>query len=292
MVLPINNSENPLANLLTTVNANARNVSFNLQFNSLQNTVIGRINKESEEIANIDGNQRELDSLNKTIADLSKRRDSVVAFAFANEANDDRFDEIASAATTALSAFNLGDADVSNLSAAEKTAFEENLASIVALSDRLVELSHPDFVDGNNVTRLRAQVIALSALTPTVGVIDDAGTSPATNDNLAISELLSSIAITAGAASDTSTTLQTLAVQTTRVIDAKLSDVDKERREVSVFRAGEIEFELQLIRSKYANFLRSIELAFETAAVGTDAFTDAMNTDRTPPLGSILSIFS
>ncbi len=293
MVLPINNSgANPLANLLANVNSQASEVAFNIRFNQMQNTVIERINKESAKIANIDGNQRELDSLNKTIADLGRRRETVVAFAFANESNDDRFADIVTAATATLTSFTLGDADVNNLSAAEKTAFEANRLVISSVADRLVELSHPDFVDGNNVTRLISDIEALLALTPVEGPIDSTGTSPATNDNLAISELLSSIVSTAGAARDTSGTLQGLAVKTIRSIDAKLGDVANQRTEVSVFRAGQIEFELQTLRSKYANFLRSVELAFETSKQATNALANSLDTSRTPPLGSILSILT
>lgn len=293
MVLPINNSgANPLANLLTSVNSQANEVAFNIRFNQLQNTVIERINKESAEIANIEGNQRELDSLNKTIADLTRRRETVVAFAFANESNQDRFAEIVSAATATLTSFSLGDADVNNLSVAEKTAFEANRLVISSISDRLVELSHPDFVDGNNVTRLRTDIESLIALTPVEGPIDATGTSPTTNDNLPIAENLSRIVSTAGAAEDTSRTLQVLAVNTVRDIDAKLSRVANERTEVSVLRAGQIEFELQTLRSKYANFLRSVELAFETSQQAANGLAESLDANREPPLGSILSIFT
>jgi len=293
LVLPINNgSGNPLAQLLTSVNAQAREVAFNIQFAQTQNTVIERINKESQKIANVDANQRELDALNSTIEDLSKRRKTVVAFAFANESNGDRFTEIVNAATQSLSAFSLGDADATTLSAAEKAAFETNRQTLSSLADRLVELSHPDFVDGNNVTRLRGQLEQLLALTPVEGVIDNPGTSPATNDNLEISDLLRDIAINAGAASDASSTLQGAAVSALRSIDAKLGDVDNERREISVFRAGEIEFELQALRSKYANFLRSIELAFENSSQAANALSNSLDQQRDPPLGSILSILT
>jgi hypothetical protein len=293
LVLPINSrGANPLANLLTNVNSQASEVAFNIRFNQMQNTVIERINKESAKIANIDGNQRELDSLNKTIADLSRRRETVVAFAFANESNDDRFADVVTASTATLTSFSLGDADVNNLSAAEKTAFEANRLVIYSVAERLVELSHPDFVDGNNVTSLRSDIDSLLALTPVEGPIDSTGASPTTNDNLAISELLSRIASTAGAARDTSRTLQVLAVKTIRSIDAKLGDVANQRTEVSVFRAGQIEFELQTLRSKYANFLRSVELAFDTSKQANNALANALDTDRDPPVGSILSILS
>lgn len=292
MVLPINTGPNPLATLLTDVNRQARGIAFNIQFNNLQNTVLDRINKETQEIANVEGNQRELDELNKVISKLVEHRKTVVAFAYTNESNDDRFEDIASKATSALAFFSLGDADVSNLSESEKSTYETNLASIVDVSDLLVELSHPDIIDGNNVTRLRSQIDALRELTPEVGAIDDEGTDPATNDNLAIKELLSEIATSAGVAAESSATLQVLAAKTIQSIDLKLREADKDRLEVSVLRTGEIEYELQVMRSKYATLLRSIELSFETSAQATDALANALDIGKEPELGSILSILS
>lgn len=279
-----------LDGLLTNTNSQAREVAFNIQFSNLQNTAIERLNKEIEDAANVAGNQRELDALRKTYNKFVADRESIVNFAFVNQSNRDRLNELTTLATNTLSAFSLGDTDVENLSADEVSNYETNLADIVALADRMVELSHPDFVDGNNITRIRSLVSDLQGLTAVEGVIDDEGTDPATNDNLAISEFLSEIATASGGASDTSSTLETSARKNISLIDGKLKSIDAEMDEISVFRAGEIEFEIQMLRTEYANFLRSIEIAFDFGKQGTNALVEALEGGAEPDPGSIVSI--
>ena len=130
----------------------------------------------------------------------------------------------------------------------------------------------------------------MQALTAVEGVIDEEGTDPATNDNFAISELLSELATTSGGASDTASTLETSARKNITLIDNKLKSIDSEIDQISVFRAGEIEFEIQMLRTEYANFLRSIEIAFDFGKQGTNALIDALEGAAEPDPGSVLSI--
>jgi len=281
-----------LDGLITNSGKQARDVAFNIQFNNLQNTAIDRMNGEIEKIANVDGNQRELDSLRKTYNKFVADRESIYKFAQTNQANRDRLNELTTLATDTLAAFSLGDSDTDNLSASELAAYQDNLTKITALSDRLVELSHPKFADGNNVTRLRAMVSELQDLTPVEGTIDAEGTDPATNDNFAISDKLRDLVSVSGGASDTSLILEYSANDSIYFIDDKLKSIKREMDNVSVIRAGEIEYKIQIIRSKYATFLRSIELTFDSGSQGITQLSDALSTTRKPDPGSVLSILA
>ncbi len=281
-----------LNGLLTNVSAQSRNVGFNISFNNLQNTVIDRMNADIEKIANVEGNQRELDSLAHAYDNLAERRNAVANFAFANVSNKDRLSELTTLTTNTVFNFSLGDSDADSISADEASGLEAAKTEILALSDRLVELSHPDFLDGNNVTRLRSLVDDLVGLTATEGVLDPAGTSPATNENRQIMDILEEITLVSGAAADTSLTLQFASTQMISSIDNKLTSIDTEIKTINAARAVEIEFEIQMLRTKNATFLRSVEIAFDTNVQGEDALVNALDANREPPLGSILSILT
>lgn len=287
-----NDPKDVLNGLLTNINAQRNGVGFNISFNNLQNTVIGRLNDGINEIANVEGNQRELDSLDRAHNDIVKRRASVVSFAYTNESNKDRLSELSTLTTATVFNFSLGDADTDNISADEAANLEAAKVEILALSDRLVELSHSEFVDGNNVTRIRSLVDDLHNLTATEGVLDDAETDPATNENRQIIDILEEITLVAGAASDTSLTLQISSTQIVSQFDGKLASISADIKTINTVRAVEIEFEIQLLRTKHATFLRSIELAFDTNTQATDALASALDKNKEPPLGSILSILT
>ena len=294
MVLPLNlDSSSVLDGLLTNVNAQQQAVGFNISFNNLQNTVIGRMNEEITKIANVDGNQRELDALGAAFDDLVARRATVVNFAFRNEANKEHFSNISNLAVEASFNFSVGDADTDNISASEISSLEESKAAIIALSDQLVELSHPEFIDGNNATKVRSLVDQLFELTAVEGVLDDEGSGSPSNDNRAIIDILEDIALVAGAASDTSLTLQGSSTLIVNQIDSKLTQTDAEIKTINAVRAAEIEFEIQMLRTKNATFLRSIEVAFDTNTQGVQGLSAALAAQsEDPPLGSILSILT
>jgi hypothetical protein len=281
-----------LNGLLTNVNAQSRNVGFNIAFSNLQNTVIGRLNDEITEIADVEGNQRELDNLGHAYDNLVERRNSVAGFAFVNESNKDRLSDLTSLATSAILNFGVGDSDTENISADELSNLETAKTDILAMSDRLVELSHAEFIDGNNITRVRSLVDDLINLTATEGVLDDEGTDPATNENRAILDKLAEIVVATGAASDTSLTLQHASTQMVTNFDRKLSNIDSEMKTINAVRSVEIEFEIQMLRTKHATFLRSIEIAFDANAQATDGLANALDNNQEPPLGSILSILT
>ncbi|NQV45468.1 MAG: hypothetical protein HQ501_11215 [Rhodospirillales bacterium] len=278
-----------LDGLLTNTSAQARDIAFNIQFNNLQNTTIGRMNGEIEKVANVEGNQRELDSLRKTYNKFVADRASISKFGAVNQANRDRLTELGTLVSDTFTAFASND---ENVTASELTTYNDNLTKISALSDRLVELSHAKFVDGNNITRIRTMVSDLQNLTAVEGIIDVDGTDPTTNDNLAITDLLRDIVSVSGNAADTSQILEYLANDHIYSIDAKLRSTSKDMNEVNIFRSAEIEYEIQMIRTKYATFLQAIEISYDLTNQGTNALVDALKGYQKPEPGSFLSIFA
>ena len=285
--------KNPLTGLLTSVNRQANNIAFNLQFNDLQNTVINRFNKESDKLLNASSNQRELDELDRSYTKTVEQRNSIVKFAFTNESNGDNHIDLSTAILSAINAINgSDDGDSNTVSASEVAAYEAARDEIVSISDRLVELNHPDYVDGDNVTRMRAQIEGLLELTAVEGTVDASGSETSTNDNRAIYDLLDDIDTTNTAASSVSTTLETSAKYLTAKLDQNLSDLKREITDINVFRAGEIEYEIQMLKSKNATFLRSIELSFDTQAYSINNLIDSLSAEKEIPKGSILSILT
>lgn len=294
MVLSLGtDSDRVLDGLLTNVNRQRQTVGFNLAFNNLQNTVIGRMNKKIAEIANVEENQREINSLSKTYNDLAARRKTVADFAFTNQANRERLTDVSKLATQAVFNFSLGDTDSSNVSAAEVKTLNAARDKIRAASDRLVELSHPEFIDGNNVTKVRSLVDSLFELTPIEGPLDDKGSGSPSNDNRAILDLLSRLALVSGAASDASLTLHSSSSKLVKEIDTKLIRTNTEIKTINAVRAAKIEYDIQMLRTKNATFLRSIEIAFDANSQGANGLAAAIaSRNEDPPLGSVLSILT
>lgn len=278
-----------LDGLLTNASGQASDVAFNIRFNNLQNTTIDRMNGEIEKVTDVKGNQRELNSLRKTYNKFVADRDSISKFGSVNQANRDRLIELKALVTGTFTAFAGDDADVT---ASELTTYNDNLAKIAAISDQLIELSHAKFVDGNNITRIRTMVSDLQNLTAAEGVIDIDGTDPATNDNLAITDMMRDIVSVSTSAASTSQILEYLANDHIYSIDSKLKRTSQDMNEVNIFRAAEIEYEIQMIRSKYATFLHSIEISYDLTNQGTNALVDALKGYQKPDPGSILSIFA
>lgn len=283
MVIALNKSlQDTLGNLLTSTQKQSRNVAFNIQFAALQNTVIDRINKEIIEAENVAGRQTELDRITSAAAKLNARRDAVAEFEFLNTANNGRFNDLTTLATNALIALEVGDADPDSLSEDEVSTYEEILASITTEANRLVELSDPEYFDGDHATKVKSIVSQLQALTPVAGTIDPEGTSEAdsTNNNRQIIDLIGELSSSAAAGADTSATLNLMADNVLSRLDLKLRELEVDGTEITVERALEAEAEVERIRAKYATFLRAIEISFDLSTQGIDRISEALSQER------------
>lgn len=281
MVISLNqNLQDSLQNLLTSTQSQARNVSFNIQFAALQDTVITRLNADIVEAENVASRQSQLDRIQEVSDQLRQRRAQVAEFEFLNTSNNQRFNDITTLSTNASIVLELGDTDTDSLSADEIASYESILENLVTETNRLVETSDPEFFDGSHATILKSKVEELQALTPEEGAIDEEGSETTTNDNRAIIDLLSDIGLAAGAAADTTATLNLMADNVIDQIDAKLKKLRVESSEISVEQAVEAEFEVQRLRTEYATFLRAIEVGFDFASQSADRLAQAMDPDN------------
>jgi len=283
MVIELNKSlQDSLANLLTSTQSQARNVAFNIQFAALQDTVIKRLNADIVEAEDIQGRQREIERFNAIGKSLTDTRNKAAEFEFFNAANQQRFSDISTLATNASIFVSLGDSDPDTLNADEVASFESFRTQIVTETNRLIELSHPDFFDGNHTTILRSLVDELESLEAVEGTVDDEGTATedATNDNRRILDLFDEISISAGNAADVSVTLNLMVDNVIAQLDSKLQKNNVDANLVSVEQTLEAEFEVQRLRTEYATFLRSIEIGFDFASASADKLAAAMDPDN------------
>lgn len=281
MVIALNQSlQDSLSNLLTSTQSQARNVSFNIQFAALQDTVIRRINDEIIEAENVEGRQRDLDRVNHSIGQLTDRRNVVAQFEFSNTANQQRFVAISSLATAASVSVGAGDSDTGNFSAEEVAAFESARDDLLEASGLLVETNDPEFFDGDHSTIVRGLIEELADLTAVVGTVDPEGTDPSTNDNRRILELIDEIFTASSTAGDVAATLNLMADNVISRIDQKLDELRFEQIEITEIQAIEAEFAADQIRTEYATFLQAIEIGFDFASQSADRLAEAMDPDN------------
>lgn len=290
MVIALNQSlQDSLSNLLTSTQSQARNVSFNIQFANLQNTVISKINEEIVEAEDIAGRRRELDRINASISSLTDRRNLVARWEFDNSSNQQRFLSMSIFASNALSSVGSGDTD--NFSADEVAAFEEARSNLNEAAGLLVEMNDPEFFDGDHATILRGLLEELDGLTAVEGTVDAEGSETTTNDNRQILDLLQDIYDAADGASDTAATLNLMADNVLRDIDNELESLRFDQIEVTEIRAIEAEFAADQIRTKYATFLQAIEIGFDFASQSADRMAEAMDPDNFTS-GTVLSFIA
>ena len=281
MVISLNqNLQDSLSNLLTSTQSQARNVAFNIQFANLQDTAIRRLNAEIVEAENVASRQSRLDRIQELTDQLTDRRAQVSEFEFLNTSNNQRFSTISTLATNASIALELGDTDADALGASEITSYEAVLANLETEVNRLVETSDPEFFDGSHATILKSKFEELQALTPVEGTIDAEGSESTTNDNRAIIDLVEEISLAAGAAADTTATLNLMADNVIDQIDSKIKKLRVESTEISVEQAVEAEFEVQRLKTEYATFLQAIEIGFDFASQSADKLAAAMDPDN------------
>jgi len=290
MTIQLNQSlGDSLKNLLTSTQRQSREVAFNLQFQTLQNTTIDRLNKEIIEVEDVNNRQGALNRLQASADELTDRRREVVQFEYFNSSNNQRFNDIETRAITA-SIVAQADGDTSAFSASEVAALQEDIGEISIEINRLVELNDGAFFDGDHPTALIAKLEELESLSLVEGTVDASGTASedATNDNRRALDLLDEISDLAGAAANTSATLNLMADNVIAQIDRELNRIKVDSNEISLEQAIEIEFEVQRLKTKYATFLQAIEIGFDFASQSANRLADAMDPDNFTS-GTVLS---
>jgi hypothetical protein len=280
--------KNTFAGQFAQISQAANKAEFEVRFGQIQNGLLRQQNAEIEAVRE-NGIEREIAALQSKRDDLVDREDELRGLQNDLETNASRFQVIQLKASEALSA---ADADNDgNLTADEATALN---AAAKEIFDEIfkLKLAHtfPNFTDGNLGNFMRQEAQTLDGLTAVDGTIDTAGTDPATNDNRALLDTLSTISSRSSIYAETSTTLFQGLTQLIIDVSTKSLELDFE---LSVLTSAGIEEQLgqiEDIENRYGNLIRSISLAFEVQSGIADALVTG--TQFEPERGSILNIFS
>lgn len=266
----------------------ANKAEFEVRFGQIQN---GLLRQQSAEIESVreNGIEREIATLQSKRDDLVDREQELRGLQSDLETNASRFQVIQAQAAEALAG-----ADVDGngtLTADEATALN---AATKEIFDEIfkLKLAHtfPNFTDGNLGNFMRQEARAIENLTAVAGTVDDAGTDPATNDNRAILDALSTISSRATTYAETSTTLFQGLTQLIIDVSTKSLELDFELSDLTSAGIEEQLGQIEDIENRYGNLIRSISLAFEVQSGIADALV--AGTQFEPPRGSILNIFS
>jgi len=280
--------KNTFAGQFAQISQAANKAEFEVRFGQIQNGLLRQQNAEIEAVRE-NGIEREIAALQSKRDDLVDREDELRGLQNDLETNASRFQVIQLKASEALSA---ADADNDgNLTADEATALN---AAAKEIFDEIfkLKLAHtfPNFTDGNLGNFMRQEAQTLDGLTAVDGTIDTAGTDPATNDNRALLDTLSTISSRSSIYAETSITLFQGLTQLIIDVSTKSLELDFE---LSVLTSAGIEEQLgqiEDIENRYGNLIRSISLAFEVQSGIADALVTG--TQFEPERGSILNIFS
>jgi len=273
-----------LAQALASVAQNAATPAFNLSFSQMQNTLIGRLNKEIHAVNAAGGSKAELLSLQSKGKKFAQNLPLIEKFLFDTESNKGRLAGITTKLATLTGLF------VNNtISAADLTTFNTTRQDIVNELNKLSALTYTGFTDGNSIQRLRNEVAGLSALAPVQGAVDAVG-APTTNVNRAVLTSLETLQ------NKTSTAQIVTANSIVTIVDmrqgmlSKMAGIQTNVTELNSTVQLKKLAEVEALKQKYANVLQSISLSYEVSKGLTQAFTDALSS-QAPQTGSIVSLF-
>lgn len=265
----------------TFANTALRNqrAGFELQFNLLQNALIGRHNEKVSDISTTSS------TLERRITDLSERQQSLVDslpalqdFRQGNLNNAGALEAIFDEITLLFESFN-GDATVD---AAEVEAFEAQRDVVADKIERLYVFSHPDINDAQVIKRLKEDVDAIRSLTVTAGALTD---NSAVSDSLTALQTEVSVAITVSQ----QTASTTLGVE--QRIQKQFATVEAELFGLTAEEKARREDEIASAEADLGNLLRAISISFEISSGLSDALASRLK-PLTPPPGSAVNIIS
>lgn len=263
----------------------ATKTAFETRFNTIQRGLTNRLNEEIQEVIDNGAEQRiaalqqKRDQLADAIPKIKEYQDGLIT-------NANRFIEISDAGKSASQV----DADQNDTLGAEEVETLNAAKAAIAENIRTLKYLYYDGVqDGNIVQRMRQDADRLDALTATVGTIDPAGTTPATNQNRELIDLMSEIQ---GRAVTFASTTNTLVESTNQmIIDIQKRVFDKETQlaELTVLEVSRQTEKIDDLKAQYGNLLKAISLSFEVQSALADQLAEG--TQPAPEAGSILNLF-
>lgn len=280
--------KNTFAGQFAQISQATNKAEFEVRFGQIQNGLLRQQNAEVEKVRE-NGIENEIAVLQSKRDDLIEREDELRGLQSDLQTNASRFQVIQLKAAEAISA---ADADNDgNLTADEATALN---AAAKEIFDEIykIKLSHtfPNFTDGNLGNFMRQEALTLDGLTAVDGIVDVAGTDPASNDNRALLDTLTTISSRSSTYADTSTTLFQGLTQLIIDVSAKSLDLDFELSDLTTQGIEDQLGQIEDIENRYGNLIRSISLAFEVQSGVADALVAGIQFE--PERGSILNIFS
>lgn len=285
MANPISNVSN-LAQALATVSQSASGPDFELRFNQIQNTVIRRLNKEIQAVNDAGGDKSQLLRLKSEGLRLAKNLPLIEKFLFDTETNKGRLTTVQDKLASTIALFADGD-----ISATDVTSFNTQRQDLVDEMNKIYQLSYTGFTDGDILRRLKNDVATLQALTPVVGVVDPAGTTPATNVNRdALTTLETFQTKTSTAQTVTLNSIYTIYNMREDIV-AKMADIQTATTEINSSVQLTKLAEVEALKEKYATLLHSISLSYEVSANMSEAFASGLSSPI-PEKGSVLNLFS
>lgn len=280
--------KNTFAGQFSQISQAANKAEFEVRFGQIQNGLLQQQNGEIQKVRD-NGIEKEIAALQSKRDDLLDRQDEVRGLQFDLETNASRFQVIQLKANEAIAA---ADAD-ENGTLSEDEAKALNAATEEIFNEIFkLKLSHtfPEFTDGNLGNFMRQEGVILDGLSAVEGTLDAEGTDPATNDNRAILDALSTIAGRAATYAETTTVLYQGLTQLVVDLSTQTFDLEFELSDLTSEGIEEQLGQIEDIENRYGNLIRSISLAFEVQSGIADALVAGTQFD--PPRGSILNIFS
>lgn len=254
---------------------------FELQFNLLQNALIGRHNEKIEEITTTST------TLARRIDDLSERQQSLLdsipalqEFRQGNLNNAGALEKVFDEITVLFETFNT-DATVD---AAEVAAFQAQRDLLADRMERLYVFSHPDINDAQVVKRLKEDIDSIRALEVTAGALTDAG-------NVAVSDALSALQTEVSVAITVSQQTASTTLGVEQRIQSQFATVESELIELTAEEKVRREEEIAAAETDLGNLLRAISISFEITSGLSEALSSRLK-PLTPPPGSAVNIIS
>lgn len=270
---------NPFAFTLADTALRTQRIQFELQFNQLQNTLIGRFNDEVGEISQTSSAvQRRIDSLVKRQDTLVGALPSLQEFRQGNQNTGGTLELLFDEITSLFSTFN-SDA---NVDAAEVAAFEEQRDKVATRIENLYVFSHPDINNANVIANLKDDVAAIRGLTLSVGTL---ASNSAVSDTLSALQTEVSVAITV-----TQNTVSTT-LDLEQKIQSEFANTDIDLLALTSEEQSRREDAISSAEVDLGNLLRAISISFEINSSLGDAIANRLKPFTAPP-GSAVNIIS
>lgn len=275
-----------IAQALTTLHQASGASEFELRFNQLQNTVIGRLNKEIQKVNEAGGSKAELLSMQREGKALAANLPVVEKFILDSQTNSNRLATVYDKLASMVSLFS----DDNAISAADVTSFNTLRQETVDELNKMWQLSYVGFTDGDIIRRLKNEITAFQALTPVEGVVDPAGTTPATNANRDVLTALETLQDkTSTAQTVTANSIYTM-VDVRENIMSKMSTIEADVTELNSSVQLQKLAEVEALKKKYGAILESISISYD-ASSGLAGSLNQQLARPIPEKGSVLNLF-